>query len=200
MSAQREAVKLITLPARPLNGGDLRIAAKKFGRWLYSPKVNGWRCLVNCSTGTMFNRHGERLTIASEFSNVLRQLQVSRFEWLDCEAILRRHVIARGSLLVIDVPIPGTAQERFDKLATEIPILNYREKPADNSLLLIPQMELSPASALDLWDELQELNCTVYKCDYVEGVVCKRADGIYPIQTRDPERKCPTWTKHRFIL
>jgi hypothetical protein len=198
MSAAREAVKLLTYPPRPLNSGPLPLAPKKFGRWLYSPKVDGHRGLLHCPTGMLWNRTGTRLAIAGEFTDVIRRLQVSRFQWLDVECLQTRQRLSRGSLLIIDSPMPGTAEERFAKLAVEFPIYNYREVPPDNSLLLIPQMELSVASALELWDELQGLNRTLYKCDYIEGLVCKRADQPYPIQTRDPERKCPTWVKHRW--
>jgi hypothetical protein len=66
---------LISYPARPLQGGKLDRAPKKTGLWYAQPKYNGWRALVHCPTGTMWNRHGGRLSIADEFDAVLRELQ-----------------------------------------------------------------------------------------------------------------------------
>src|SRR5437762_1954140 len=98
-----------TYPARPINGGPLDKAPPKFGEWYYEPKYNGWRALVHVPTGTMFNRKGERLSIQKEFTGAIEELQeinhqVCRIEWLDCEALERRHNIGRGMLIVLDLP------------------------------------------------------------------------------------------------
>jgi hypothetical protein len=66
---------LISYPARPLQGGKLDRAPKKTGLWYAQPKYNGWRALVHCPSGTMWNRHGGRLSIAHEFDAALRELQ-----------------------------------------------------------------------------------------------------------------------------
>lgn len=50
-------------PLRPINGGPLPRARPKSGTWLYEPKINGWRAIVNTRTGAMWNRHGKRLSI-----------------------------------------------------------------------------------------------------------------------------------------
>ena len=98
-----------TYPARPLNGGPLERALPKYGQWHYEPKYNGWRALVHAPTGTMFNRHGQRLIIQREFATALAALRALRLsngagvvEWYDCEALERRHALGRGSLLVFD--------------------------------------------------------------------------------------------------
>ncbi len=57
----------ITFPARPIQGGKLDKAPKKTGLWFAEPKFNGWRALVHCPSGTMWNRHGGRLSIEREF-------------------------------------------------------------------------------------------------------------------------------------
>ena len=95
---------ILTYPARPLNGGDLKYALPKIGAWSYTPKYNGWRAMVHVPTSAMWNRHGERLTIAREFSIALAILKRTPFEWLDCEALERRHDLGRGSLIVLDCP------------------------------------------------------------------------------------------------
>jgi ATP-dependent DNA ligase len=64
----------LTYPARPVNGGHLKHALRKVGDWSYEPKYNGWRAVVHVPTSTMWNRHGERLTIAREFAPALATL------------------------------------------------------------------------------------------------------------------------------
>ena len=100
-------MKLITYPARPVNGGPLPLALPNDGEWFYEPKYNGWRALVHVPTGTMFERHGKLLTIAAEFADALAILGKHRgpaaalingapLEWLDCEALERRHTPSRS--------------------------------------------------------------------------------------------------------
>ena len=95
----------ITFPARPIHGGRLELAPPKRGVWFAEPKYNGWRALVHTPTGTMWNRHGKRLSIAAEFGpaqETLRSLARHGLVWADCEALERRHAIGRGSLVVLD--------------------------------------------------------------------------------------------------
>ncbi len=97
---------LISYPARPLQGGKLDRAPKKTGLWYAQPKYNGWRALVHCPSGAMWNRHGGRLSIAHEFDAVLRELQKlaeAGLIWADCEAMERRHNVGRRSLIVLDL-------------------------------------------------------------------------------------------------
>jgi hypothetical protein len=105
-------------PARPVNGGPLPSAIKLKRRlkpdghtWRYEPKINGWRALLNTRTGEMWNRHGERLCIAGEFSAVIAKIRASFtvrdcecLEWLDVEAFERRHALGKGSLVLLDCP------------------------------------------------------------------------------------------------
>ena len=113
-----------TYPARPIGGGRLELAPKKPGLWHAEPKYNGWRALVHCPTGTMWNRHGGRLTIAHEFKNALdrlRELSKQGLEWADCEALERRHAIGRGTLVVLDWIIESaTYLERREFLSSLI--------------------------------------------------------------------------------
>src|ERR1041385_8150163 len=109
-------MKSITYPARPLNGGRFGLVAKK-PIHLWSAKLNGWRALIHTPTGTMFNRQGEELTIASEFAEALNDLSRSSIEWLDCEALERRHNIGRGTLIILDAVVPVlNAGQRYELL------------------------------------------------------------------------------------
>src|SRR5437763_7146628 len=112
----------ITLPARPINGGGLELAPPKRGLWFAEPKYNGWRVLAHAPSGTCFTRHLEPLTIAHEFASALALLrrlgELMGIECFDCGGLERRHVIGRGTLVVLGGIIRGSYVERRQKLRT----------------------------------------------------------------------------------
>ena len=198
----------ITFPARPLNGGRFGLVAKK-ATYLWSPKFNGWRTLIHVPTGAMFNRQGEELTITNEFDEAVETLSHSSIEWLDCEALERRHDIGRGSLIVLDAIVSIlTAGERYQLLIKETerlqwPILAIGERPKPNQVYLCNQVAMSDAShtdklvLTDWWGWMQRVN-KEWGADFYEGFVAKRLDSPYPIQQRSPQVECSSWIKHRW--
>lgn len=197
-----------TFPARPVNGGRFDLAQPKRGRWFYEPKYNGWRALVHIPTGTMFNRHGQLLTIAGEFGTALAALRVTldceAFRWADCEALERRHEIGRGTLIVLDViPEPAFAGATYEERQRWIPpsviepLLTHGPivRPANDSLYQPPSVESDDAAAL--WQRLKEAN-RIIGCEFYEGLVAKRADSPYPFQLRNSDEGFPGWMKHRW--
>jgi hypothetical protein len=62
----------------------------------------------------MFNRKGERLSIAAEFAQALAVLRRLPVLWADTEALSRRHNIGRGSLILFD--FLGGQQEVWEGL------------------------------------------------------------------------------------
>ena len=203
-----------TFPARPVNGGTLELAGPKIGRWFAEPKYNGWRALVHVPTGTMFNRHGKRLTIEKEFAKALEILReaYADIEWLDCEALERRHGIGRGTLIVFDY-LDHTAcyQERRTRLNLEVPTLDIDAKPEHQSAYLTPTWLSGEArqrrkgfdNAVSLWADLQATNRkwnTTGLNEFYEGIVMKRADSIYPMQLRSSDQATPYWMKHRWPI
>jgi len=199
---------LISYPARPLQGGKLDRAPKKTGLWYAQPKYNGWRALVHCPTGTMWNRHGGRLSIAHEFGSALRELQKlaeAGLIWADCEAMERRHNVGRRSLIVLDsIPDAGSPiyEERREFLESLVPLermsLGDGTMPED-SVLLTPSIADTNGQALQLYRSLEAINRSVL-ADVFEGVVMKRAVSAYPVQLRSPDEKCRFWQKHRFLM
>ena len=199
---------LISYPARPLQGGKLDRAPKKTGLWYAQPKYNGWRALVHCPSGTMWNRHGGRLSIADEFDAVLRELQKlaeAGLIWADCEAMERRHNVGRRSLIVLDwIPDAGSPiyEERRVFLESLVPLermsLGEGTMPED-SVLLTPSIADTNGQALQLYRSLEAINRSVL-ADVFEGVVMKRAVSAYPVQLRSPDEKCRFWQKHRFLM
>jgi hypothetical protein len=200
-------------PLRPSNGGPLHLARPKRGQWTYEPKINGWRALVHAPTSRMWNRRGQRLSIEHEFAAVLEAIRTAdlppEMEWLDCEALERRHDLGRGSLVILDYLAPGktTYEERQLLLADAIhPRGETREgferwqfdrvpPPADRALIF-----QSPFTGSDLehyWQSLQDLNW-LWKAEVFEGFVAKRIDSPYPRQLRSPNLESPHWVKHRW--
>lgn len=186
----------ITYPARPINGGPLEKARPKHGEWFYEPKYNGWRALVHVPTSTMFNRHGQRLSIHGEFEKALAELQKSPFDWLDCEALERRHNIGRGSLIVLDCPtMPGPYT------AHRIWLSKFFRPEVGPEFFRQESIYSSPSVAADdarhSWEVLQKRN-KVAGCNFYEGLVAKEATSKYPIQLRSASEAFPLWVKHRW--
>lgn len=207
----RQAPSLLTYPARPVQGGRLELAPPKRGEWCAEPKFNGWRALVHCPSGTMWNRHGKRLTIAHCFAEALdelRHLSDEGFLWADCEALERRHNLGRGTLIVLDAI---SADPKFTP--------TYLERRAFLESLKLPQEQFSNGiheggewhlllttshpvcsqnELLALYRRLHEANHAL-NSPFFEGIVMKKADAVYPIQLRNPTEEFPGAVKHRFL-
>jgi hypothetical protein len=189
------APKAITYPARPVNGGPFPMAPAKSGTWWYEEKFNGWRTLVHVPTGTMYNRHDERLSIEHEFAEALAVLREAPFEWLDCEGLERRHQIGRGSLIVLDVPGHGTYEERagwIDQYWPECPGPWFTR---EHHVYRPNRIRMSDAA--HAWEALQLQNART-QVEFYEGLVAKKADSRYPIQLRSSREEFPFWVKHRW--
>src|SRR5438094_7826352 len=133
----------ITFPARPINGGRLELAPPKRGQWFAEPKYNGWRVLAHAPSATCFTRHLESLTIAHEFASALALLRRAGesmgIEWFDCEGLERRHVIGRGTLVVLDAIISGSYVERRKRLVSTVgEPLSIERKPSERAVVFAP--------------------------------------------------------------
>ena len=218
-AATRAALRPPTYPARPINGGPLDKARPKSGAWIAEAKYNGWRAWLHVPTGMMFNRKNEPLSITAEFAPAIATLQAavrSTFEWLDVEALERRHGIGRGSLIWFDTPTPGTWKERrflMSVLAAvhQLPVHKDLNQPVANSSVYLPMhwrwagvtdftlaVQGAPVTT-NLWQILQQCN-TALGCEFFEGLVAKRTDSPYPIQLRSPDVEFPFWMKHRWAF
>lgn len=200
----------ITYPARPVKGGPLDLAMQSsvyfaLPEWYFEPKYNGWRGLVHVPTGTMWNRHGQRLSINGEFSTALAKLKALPFEWLDVEAMERRHGIGKGSLIILDWvtgdDLPYAHRRRFLELTCvdeglEILTLSGPSLDTDR-VYLTAAYSGDMVSPLRMYWHLKKANEDL-GCTFYEGVVAKRASSLYPIQLRSPHEECSDWVKHRF--
>ena len=202
------APTLISYPARPIQGGKLERAPKKTGLWFAEPKYNGWRALVHCPSGTMWNRHGGRLSIAGEFGAALRELRELSgrgLVWADCEAMERRHNVGRRSLIVLDwIAEEGSPiyEERRAFLEGLVPLetmsLGDGTMPED-SVLLAPSIADKVGAALKLYRSLEAINRAA-RADVFEGVVMKRCGSLYPVQLRSAGEESRAWCKHRWLV
>jgi hypothetical protein len=141
-----------------------------------------------------------------EFIPALEILKRSQFEWLDVEALERRHNLGRGSLIVLDYPTPELATWHYERrgqfLYDHIIASGLGEcliqtlKPEENKVYLAPSY--GPEERDELWAQLQDVNRRL-GCIFYEGVVAKKNDSLYPIQLNNPDQTTPTWMKHRFV-
>jgi ATP-dependent DNA ligase len=196
-----------TYPARPVDGGRLDLAPPKPGTWVYEPKVNGWRVLVDLGERTMWNRYGERSTIEDKFTPVLDRL-VSAFadssiRWLDCEALERRLALGRGSLVVFDFADAygfsySDRRDQLRQLVARAKGVQLHDTLEDNQLYVLPAIRpFLLTDAQDFHDGLQETN-KVLGVELYEGVVAKEVNSRYPMQLLSPSKETPMWTKHRW--
>ena len=99
----------LTHPARPIHGGPLDIAITKplfldpdiYGDRRAELKLNGFRVEADRHEKILYNRHGEVLSISSEFSEALDLLHAlpKRFpRHMDCEGLERRHGYGRAEI------------------------------------------------------------------------------------------------------
>jgi hypothetical protein len=199
-----------TYPGRPRNGGPLDLALKAgmyysadgnmsspgwWNRPVFQPKYNGWRAMVHAPSGRMFNRYNiEFMTaVTQHFTAALEELACMPFEWLDCEALERRHDLGVGSLIVLDwVTAAVTQEDRHTMLEHYLPYAQVgAEKELHAGSYLVPNLPK------EIYDILQERN-TELGCVFYEGVVSKQTRTEYPMQLNGPEVTCPAWVKHRF--
>jgi hypothetical protein len=202
---------LLTYPARPIQGGRLELAPPKRGIWFAEPKFNGWRALVHTPSGTMWNRHGSRLTIEHCFRealNDLRDLCDKGLLWVDCEALERRHHMARGRLIVLDaIPVSPTFTATYTERRALLESLGIPQERfssgihtgGERPLLLTTSVPAcAPNELLAFYKRLKSVNHKL-GADFFEGIVMKRGGSSYPVQLRNATEECREWLKHRFL-
>jgi ATP-dependent DNA ligase len=182
-------------------------ALPKSGQWHYEPKYNGWRALIHAPSGTVFNRHGQRLSIQQEFGcalAILRGLHLNNsaevVEWFDYEGLERRHAIGQGALLVFDyISLAGEGYlHRKQRLAHTLAVHDYQVQPRSDAAYSVRAVGPEEAEALEFYQRLKQLNVQ-WQCPFYEGVVAKHTDSLYPIQLRSAALEFAGWMKHRWL-
>lgn len=209
-------------PPAPSNGGELsELTPPKVGEWVWQPKVDDWRGVVDAPSGVVWSQYGDLSTIALQ-GKIKAALAILRAKWgqateawqrFDVGLMENRHDLMRGSIIVFDVmdsELPHN--ERRAWLETLFPVLpmahimlagvaNVRDEvflvnewrnPAFN----VDTQKGGRISPLLLQALLKRENDLVGHKFY-EGLVAKRADALYPVATK-AKQKTPVWVKHRF--
>ena len=178
-----------TFPARPYRGQRWPSDDSSYS---VEPKYDGWRAIVHAPSGTMWNRHLEPLSIQGEFDQALELASRIGVEWLDVEALARRHAMAKGSLIILDVLDDNLDYlHRRDRMVKMARVLKWSEIPLSNELVVTPS-EFGQ-NARSLYAELQ-----AKAPEFFEGVVMKKNESVYPFQLRGASNETPSWRKHRF--
>lgn len=185
-----------TYPLRPTNGGRLESAAPKFGNWCLEPKLDGNRVMVHLPSQEIWNRHGEPFKASRKIARAVRQAREAfrgTVEWLDCEAIVNRHDVARGCLVVFDTIVEDILLEDRRKLLLDsgLPVASLDREPDPETAYLVPRFDWRDAETV--WRKLRGIGGPLY-----EGVVAKRLGTKYRFQRSSPSKHFPQWMKHRF--
>ena len=214
-----------TYPARPMNGGSLEKARQKIhpDAWIYEPKINGWRVLIDVNNKLMWSRYNQPSSVEHKYAAVLDRL-ASVFTsgaqiWLDGEILGQRaSCVGRGSLVVFDIIASSAsppltvwswddrrilldrtigAPRRKLGLALEAQgeLWDINALPKQDTIYLLPRV--GDEEAESFYEELKEANARL-GVELYEGVVAKRVDKTYPIQLRSPAQETTDWIKHRW--
>lgn len=185
----------VTYPLRPFSckGASQN---KAFSSWVFEPKANGWRCLVDLEKGLVWSRHGKPFSLADQVMSVVRGdgYDFKAIRWLDCELLGRRTKTGAGSVLLLDVVTQGTYKERRDLFSALL------ECPFDDipkgRFLRLPSY--SQTDSIQVIETMKAVNA--FRKEVIwEGVVCKHPLSKYETQTRSPDQEFRFWAKDRFI-
>ena len=128
--------------------------------------------------------------------------------WADCEALERRHDVARGTLILLDaIPAdpmftPSYLERRVFLESLRVPQERFssgiNEPDTPPLLLTTSLLARDHHEVLAFYQSLKSANKSL-GCEFFEGVVMKRAESAYPIQLRSCTEECRGWVKHRFV-
>lgn len=202
--AKHDQPPLISYPQRACSGGEFR-GQFTLTPQLFSYKYNGWLAVIHIPTGTVFNRHGQILSIGNEFTEAVDDLSQSPFDWLVCEALSRRHKIAKRSLFIIDWINPElTMIKRHQSLRDWFPLHEYKVLPAEDRAYLIEQFEDSNEGLYGRWNDMQAMNnrltADIVKepTEFYEGFVATDKYSKYQMQLQSPNKTTTRIQKYRF--
>jgi hypothetical protein len=150
------------------------------------------------------------LTIAACFREAVEQLRDLADDgliWADCEALERRHHIARGTLILLDaIPsdpmfTPSYAERRAFLESLRIPQERFSSgihEGSERLLMLTTSLEACDHNAILAFYHQLRAATNALKTPFFEGVVMKLGSAEYPIQLRSPTEECRALVKHRW--
>jgi hypothetical protein len=208
-------------PPAPSNGGELsELTPPKVGEWVWQPKVDDWRGVVDAPSGVVWSQYGDLSTIALQ-GKIKAALAILRAKWggstepwqrFDVGLMENRHDLMRGSIIIFDVMDScWPHHERRAWLESKFPVLplahimlagvanvrdevflinEWREDTISEKMFPVPLEPLALQRLLK-----RENDLVGHK--FYEGLVAKRADALYPVATK-AKQKTAVWVKHRF--
>jgi hypothetical protein len=185
-------------PARPMNGGNFHLD-KLAGDWLYQPKYNGWRALIDLQEDRVFNRHGEPMSIGDCFKRAIDSIRGNCLNlgiyYLDAEALERRFDPCRGALILLDLPdSPDSLETRMEAMSFLASKHDINKFPAVSTVLSTPTFDENTARLF--WLGLQRLN-KQWGAPIYEGLVAKKVGTKYPTTSKRTDTS-KDWVKFRF--
>ena len=181
--------RIAPFPARPIDGGhpSLIRPSRPGGIFEWGPKLNGWRLVGDLAMEQLFNRHQKLLSIAGEVKLAAAQMRMAladakvTADWADCEVLERRHAMAKGCIVLLDLIMPGTFAERRATIETiNLPVapLDPSEWVADTAYI-IPNHRSTDAELREYLATLKRMNQKV-KINFFDGVVGREVRSKYP--------------------
>lgn len=135
--------------------------------------------------------------MTNEFQAPIKIIQRSQHTWLDVECIGRRTKTGAGSIIVLDVPLANYAYlARKNLLSADFHKLGLYETPDPQQVYYLDFVDGRPNANL-LWEKLRKKNAELGE-EFYEGLVAKKMDSVYPIQSVHPEREHSDWVKYRW--
>jgi hypothetical protein len=206
---------LVSYPPAPQNGGAIDLAPDKIGDWVWQPKIDDWRGVINTATGQIWNQYGQPSTVAMQgkITIAFAELQQMAAEmplsfgspklW-DVGIMENRHDLMRGCIVIFDLmdtvyphKLRRTILEQAIPRSLPIAHRLLQNGQVKNEVFLINEWRSGEFSTpLGLQMLLQRENALVGHKFY-EGLVAKRRDVTYPAKSA-PKQKTPYWIKHRF--
>lgn len=181
---------------RPVSGGRLEIARKKFGTWWFEAKLGGMRISLHVESGAMWNRQNERIKNPHWFAKAVKKIQERNLgiEWLDCEGLYHAHEYGKGTLVILDAIVQGlTIEERGTLYFDSVEIVPFTKDIPKDEVFRTERYRWEDRDTV--WQELKKVGAPLF-----EGIVAKQGGSKYACQRVSATRESPFWSKHRFDM
>jgi hypothetical protein len=179
--------------------------------YIFRPKVDGDRVMVDIENGVAKNRHGGPYTKAKllpwvglkRFADTYRQNLDTRF--LDIE-FLAKHQTRKHQAVILDIPNRDIEFMRLmHHLGEDHAIQNGVTCNFSEHIALLPWYDPldDDVDLVATWENLKKWARTGMKehkesTPYYEGFVCARKDSMYEKQMISPTKVACHWSKMRF--
>lgn len=184
------------------DSGYRRYAPVQPGEWRLQPKYNrSVLCLCDVDSNRAFTQG--LITCSPTWADAMMDTlgnhaipqQVRWIEGLRLYQTGEMNTL-NGALIVADFVHESMPHSERRKLLEDIfPILGIRQKPNMGEVYLVP--EFTEHVSVDLWLALHAVN-EEWETNFYNGVIGKRNDALYHIQTDDQRKHSLSWLSYKF--